>query len=117
MDLHARRRGFATAAVLAALALIASACGASPRVTREVEARDRNGLATGVQASASGAEGGGLAAADGAGAAAGPAGGAGSSAASGGGPTAAAGRRAGAAGGAGAGTASQAAAGACGAAA
>src|SRR5438270_13883387 len=67
MQLHGRRRGFATAALLATLALLASACGASSRVIREVEARDRNGLAVGQQASSGGADNGSgqLAAADG----------------------------------------------------
>jgi branched-chain amino acid transport system substrate-binding protein len=116
MDLHGRRRSITIAALLAVLALVAAACGASPRVTREVEARDRNGLATGEQASASnGTDSGPLGQADngaGAGAAAGAAG------ASGGAGTAtAAARRGGVAGGAGVGTASQVAAGACGAAA
>src|SRR5436305_2781973 len=117
MDLHGRRRGFAIAALLAAMALIASACGASSRVERAVLARDSNGLATGVQASAGGAEGGGLAQADGAGAAAGAAGAGSAGAAGGGGAAAGAAKRGGAAAGAAAGTAGQAAAGGCGAAA
>src|SRR5438270_4308215 len=114
MHLHTRRKAFVTAALLAVLALIASACGASPRVTREVKARDRNGL-SGVQASASGgAEGGGqLAGADGAGAAGAAA--AGGAAGAGGAAAGAAGRRGGATGPAAAGTAGQVAAGACGA--
>ena len=113
MDVHGRRRGFVTAAVLVALALIASGCGASPRVTREVEARDRNGL-TGLQASASGSADSGQAGQGDVGTAAG-----GSAAATGGGPAAggsAAAARRGATGGGAAGTASQ-IAGACGAAA
>ena len=116
MDVHGRRRGFVTAAVLLALALIASACGASPRVTREVEARDRNGLATGLQASASGPDSGQLAQGD-SGAAAGTAAGATGAGSAGGGTAAAGTRRAGPAGAAAAGTAGQVAAGACGAAA
>ncbi|HEV3352923.1 MAG TPA: ABC transporter substrate-binding protein [Acidimicrobiales bacterium] len=117
MDLHGRRKGFATAAVLAVLALIASACGASPRVTREVEARDQNGLSTGVAASAAGGTASGqLAQADGAGAAAGAAGGTSGGAAAGG-ATGSAARKAGAVSGPAAGTAGQVAAGACGAAA
>src|SRR5437660_2297395 len=116
MDVHGRRRGFVTTAVLLALALIASACGASPRVTREVEARDRNGLATGLQASASGPDSGQHAQGD-SGAAAGAAAGATGAGSAGGGTAAAGTRRAGAAGAAAAGTAGQVAAGACGAAA
>ena len=116
MDVHGRRRGFVTTAVLLALALIASACGASPRVTREVEARDRNGLATGLQASASGPDSGQLAQGD-SGAAAGTAAGATGAGSAGGGTAAAGTRRAGPAGAAAAGTAGQVAAGACGAAA
>jgi ABC-type branched-subunit amino acid transport system substrate-binding protein len=116
MDLHGRRRGLVTAALLIVLALIASACGASSRVIREVEARDRSGLATGQQASASGSEGGQLAQADGAGAAAGAAGTTGGGTTGAGGAAAGAGARK-AGGGAAAGTASQVVAGACGAAA
>src|SRR5947209_9872114 len=114
MDVHGRRRGFVTTAVLLPLALIAWACGASPRVTREVEARDRNGLATGLQASASGPDSAQLAQGD-SGAAAGAAAGATGAGSAGGGTAAAGTRRAGAAGAAAAGTGGQVAAGACGA--
>jgi branched-chain amino acid transport system substrate-binding protein len=117
MDVRGRRRGLVTAALLATLALLAAACGASPRVTREVEARDRNGVANGEQASAfGGTDSGQTADASGAGAAAGAAGSTGGGA-SGGAAASAGARRAGTTGGAGAGTASQAIAGACGAAA
>ncbi|MBV8161269.1 MAG: ABC transporter substrate-binding protein, partial [Acidimicrobiia bacterium] len=118
MNLHAHRRGLATAAVLAAMALVASACGASPSVTREVLARDKNNL-NGIGASSVGgaADSGQLGQAD-----AGSAGGAGAAAtggggSSGGGNVVGGARRAGAAGGPAAGTAGQVAAGACGAAA
>src|SRR5437588_9275342 len=116
MQLHGRRQGFATAALLATLALLASACGASSRVIREVEARDRNGLAVGQQASSGGADNGSgqLAAADGNGATG--AGGA-AATASGSGAAAGAARRGGATAGPAAGTAGQVVAGACGAAA
>ena len=117
MDVHGRRRGYLTAALLVALALIASACGASSRVEREVLARDRNGLANGEQASASGSAAGQLAEADGAGAAAGAAAGSGGGSASGGSAAGSAAARRGPGGGPAAGTASQVAAGACGAAA
>ena len=113
MELRTRRKAFVMAALLAVLALIASACGASNRVIREVEARDRNGLANGEQASASGgSQGGQLAEADGAGAAAGAAGATGGGSTSGGGGAAAAARRGPAAAPA-AGPASQVVAGAC----
>jgi branched-chain amino acid transport system substrate-binding protein len=116
MDVRGRRRGLVTAALFAALALLASACGASSRVVREVEARDSNGLATGQQASATGGgDAGPLGQADSAGAAAAAAGSTAGGAACGGG-TAAGARRSGG-GPAAAGAATQAAAGACGAAA
>ncbi|MBV8296191.1 MAG: hypothetical protein JO085_05080, partial [Acidimicrobiia bacterium] len=117
MDVHGRHRGLAAAAVLSALALLASACGASPSVIRAVEARDRNGVANGVQSSASGPDSGqlGQSQAD-AGAAAASAAGSAGGAAGGAGGAAAAARRSGSSG-ALAGTAGQVAAGACGAAA
>ncbi|MBV8561375.1 MAG: ABC transporter substrate-binding protein [Acidimicrobiia bacterium] len=117
MDVHGRHRGLAAAAVLSALALLASACGASPSVIRAVEARDRNGMANGVQVSASGPDSGqlGQSQAD-AGAAAASAAGSAGGAVGGAGGAAAAARRSGGSG-ALAGTAGQVAAGACGAAA
>src|SRR4051794_18230610 len=106
MDLHGRRRGFAVAALLAALALIASACGASPRVEREVLGRDRNGVANGEQASAlGGADSGQAADVGGSATAAGAAGSTGGGASGGGGAASAGARRAGTTGGGGAGTA------------
>ncbi|MBV9043256.1 MAG: ABC transporter substrate-binding protein [Acidimicrobiia bacterium] len=121
MDLHGRRRGFAVAALLAVLALVASACGASPRVTREVEARDRNSSALGLQASASGGTDNGSGTSDTGGVAAGPTGagggGGGNASGTGGGATGSAAKRGGPAAGPAAGTAGQTTAGACGAAA
>jgi branched-chain amino acid transport system substrate-binding protein len=116
MQLHGRRRAAVTATLLAALALIASACGASSRVIQEVKARDNRGLAVGAQASSSGADnaGGQLVGADGNGA---TGGGGAVAAAAGGGAAPGAARRGGAAAGPAAGTASQVVAGACGAAA
>ncbi len=119
MDLHGHRRGITIAALLGVLALLASACGASPRVIREVDARDSGSLATGQQASANGgtdAGSGQLGSGDAGGVAAGASGGSGT-AGGGGGSAAAAGRRGAAVGGAAAGTANQVAAGSCGAAA
>ena len=49
------RRGPVVAAMLAAVALVAAGCGASPRVVREVKARDNAQLGLGQQASAAGA--------------------------------------------------------------
>ena len=114
MNLQGRRRGFAFAALLAAMALLAAACGASPSVVRQVEARDRSSL-NGVQASSSGGVDSGQQGDTGA-----AAGGAGSGAggsSTGGGPAAASAARAGGKAGPAAGTAGQVAAGACGAAA
>src|SRR5438094_8402000 len=92
------RRGPVVAAMLAAVALLAAGCGASPRVVREVKARDNAQLSLGQQASAaagtSGAGGQAAAATASGGNSAGPA----AAATASGGRTAAAGRAAGPAG-------------------
>jgi ABC-type branched-subunit amino acid transport system substrate-binding protein len=113
MPLHGRRRAFTTAALLAVVSLLAAACGASPRVVKEVKARDSGRLLGQEAAAGGGAESGGgqLSGADGGGAAAGSGGAAAAGAAGG---ATAAGRRAATAGPA-AGSAGAQAAGACGA--